>query len=253
MIYITGDVHADFTKFSTKRFPEQKHITKKDFVIVCGDFGIWEDNSSERYWLDWLEKKNFTILFVDGNHSNFDRLYSKEFPIINYHGGKAHKIRDNIFHLMRGYIFKLEGKTFFTFGGAQSHDIQDGILRLQDYKSLSDLVKDYNSRTRQGQMLRIEHLSWWKQELPSKKEMDRGIKNLEKNNFKVDYVITHCPPHEVCKWCGYYDTDKLIDYFDEILSRGLNFIQWWSGHLHKNQYGIYTKYNIVYHDFIRIV
>ena len=181
MIYITGDVHADFSKFSTKRFPEQKHITKKDFVIVCGDFGIWEDNSSERYWLDWLEKKNFTILFVDGNHSNFDRLYSKEFPIINYHGGKAHKIRDNIFHLMRGYIFKLEGKTFFTFGGAQSHDIQDGILRLQDYKSLSDLVKDYNSRTHQGQMLRIEHLSWWKQELPSKKEMDRGIKNLEKN------------------------------------------------------------------------
>ena len=77
MIYITGDVHADFSKFSTKRFPEQKHITKKDFVIVCGDFGIWEDNSSERYWLDWLEKKNFTILFVDGNHSNFDRLYSK--------------------------------------------------------------------------------------------------------------------------------------------------------------------------------
>ena len=78
MVYITGDTHAVFNRFSTKNFPEQKEMTKDDFVIVCGDFGgIWYDNEYERHWLKWLSEKPFTILYVDGNHENFDRLYSE--------------------------------------------------------------------------------------------------------------------------------------------------------------------------------
>ena len=54
MIYITGDCHGEFNKFSTAAFPEQKQMTKKDIVIVCGDFGgIWDTNKNsqhERYW-----------------------------------------------------------------------------------------------------------------------------------------------------------------------------------------------------------
>ena len=96
MIYITGDCHAEWNKFSTNNFPEQKEMTRDDFVIVCGDFGIWHDSKSERWWLDWLSEKNFTILFVDGNHENFDRLYSDEFESVDFHGGRAHKIRENI-------------------------------------------------------------------------------------------------------------------------------------------------------------
>ena len=60
MIYITGDTHGDFRRFSTDIFPEQKEMTKDDFVIICGDFGgIWcqEDNKkamrNENYWLDF--------------------------------------------------------------------------------------------------------------------------------------------------------------------------------------------------------
>ena len=51
-------------------------MTKNDYVIIAGDFGIWNDTKQERYNLDWLEDKPFTTLFVDGNHSNFDRLYA---------------------------------------------------------------------------------------------------------------------------------------------------------------------------------
>lgn len=104
MVYITGDTHADFSRFATRRFPEQKQLTKDDFMIVCGDFGVWHDCPEERYWFDWLSKKPFTLLFVDGNHENFDRL-NNDFSVIDFHGGKAHKIRDNVYHLMRGYIF----------------------------------------------------------------------------------------------------------------------------------------------------
>ena len=138
MVYITGDTHAVFTRFGTKVFPEQKEMTRDDFVIICGDFGgIWYDNAYEQYWLKWLSEKPFTILYVDGNHENFDRLYSDEFEVVDFHGGKAHKIRDNIYHLMRGYVFDLCGKKFFSFGGASSHDIQDGILEPSDYPSMS--------------------------------------------------------------------------------------------------------------------
>ena len=53
MVYITGDTHAVFNRFSTKNFPEQKEMTNDDFVIVCGDFGgIWYNNEYERRWRD---------------------------------------------------------------------------------------------------------------------------------------------------------------------------------------------------------
>lgn len=71
MIYVTGDIHGDPKRFGTFNFPEQKEMTKNDFVIVCGDFGLyWEKEESDReeYWLNWLEEKSFTMCFVEGNH-----------------------------------------------------------------------------------------------------------------------------------------------------------------------------------------
>ena len=135
MIYITGDCHGDFRRFSSEAFPEQKKMTRNDYVIVCGDFGLWHDTAEERYWLDWLEKKPFTILFVAGNHENYDRLGSDEFKVKFWHGGKVHVIRSNVLHLMNGYIFDICDKKIFAFGGAQSHDICDGILDEGDFAS----------------------------------------------------------------------------------------------------------------------
>ena len=97
---------------------------------MCGDFGYWHDTDIERNNLDWLESQPWTTLFVDGNHSNFDRL--KKLSVEEWNGGKVHKIRPHIIHLMRGQVFTINGKTFFTFGGAQSHDISDGILETDD-------------------------------------------------------------------------------------------------------------------------
>ena len=77
MIYITGDTHGDVRRFSTKSFPEQKEMNKCDYVVVLGDFGlVWDwkgESKHEKNWLDWLEDKPFTTLFIDGNHENNDR------------------------------------------------------------------------------------------------------------------------------------------------------------------------------------
>lgn len=257
MIYITGDCHGDFKKFSTKYFSEQKKMTKDDFVIVCGDFGgVWSygcSDATEKYWLDWLEEKPFTLLFVDGNHENFDRLYH-DFPVVKFHGGKAHKIRDNVYHLMRGYVFDLQGKKFFAFGGASSHDIDDGILQPKDFKTLNDMYKQWHYNTfKLGKIQRMNHVSWWSKELPLAYEMKRGIRELEKVNYEVDYVISHCAPQDIASMMshGNYKPDKLTMYFSEI-ARNLKFKKWYFGHYHRND-SFMSKFILLYYDIERIL
>lgn len=253
VVYITGDCHADWTRFNTKLFPEQNEMTRDDFVIVCGDFGLWDDSNRERWWFDWFEEKNFTLLFVDGNHENFDRLYSNEFEVVDFHGGKAHKIRENIYHLMRGYVFDLCGKKFFAFGGASSHDIDDGVLDEKDYESHRDLINDYRRRTERGEMLRINHISWWEQELPSDEEMAFGIYNLDKNGNEVDFVISHCCPHQIASLFshGFYEPDKLTAYFN-VVSETIKFSKWFFGHYHDNQQ-VMSRFIMLYEQIVRVV
>ena len=39
-VYVTGDTHGDWmNRLKTDSFPEQKEMTKDDYVIICGDFG----------------------------------------------------------------------------------------------------------------------------------------------------------------------------------------------------------------------
>ena len=249
-IYITGDIHGDPTRLSTGIFPEQKEMTKDDFVIICGDFGIiWKviESKEEKWWLKWLDDKPFTTLFVDGNHSNFDRLY--QYPAVDFHGGKAHKISDSVYHLMRGEVFDLQGKKFFTFGGASSHDIRDGILDpVIDADKIRKWRNDYDK------LFRINGVSWWQQELPSEEEMQNGLNNLKANDYKVDFVITHCAPQTVASVFSYglYEPDILTMYFNGLLDNGLEFDKWIFGHYHDNRQ-IMSKFIMLYEQIIRIV
>ena len=92
MVFITGDCHGNFRRFGRRYFPEQETMDREDYVIVAGDFGgVWADTPGETYWLDWLEQRPFTTLFVDGNHENFRRLDT--FPSHIWHGGHFHDNR----------------------------------------------------------------------------------------------------------------------------------------------------------------
>ena len=253
IIYITGDCHCDWgNKLNSKIFTEQKHMTRDDFVIVCGDFGIWDDDKTERYWLDWLEKKNFTLCFVDGNHENFDRLYGGEFEVVDFHGGKAHKIRDNVFHLMRGYVFNLCDKKIFAFGGASSHDIQDGILDRADFANDDDFVRVKKQWNKAKKFFRVNHESWWKEELPTQEEMDFGIKTLEDQNNKVDFIVTHCCPQNVVATFSNddYKSDILTEYFDSVAEKA-EFKKWFFGHYHDDKQ-VSDNYIMLYDQIIRI-
>lgn len=212
-IYITGDIHGKPQRFGSKNLlGKGLNISTGDVVIICGDFGMpWSDpwSEEEKYWLEWLEKKPFTVLFADGNHENFDLL--NKFPVIEKFGGKVHQLKKNIFHLMRGEVFEIEGKRFFAFGGATSTDM----------------------------CARTEHVSWWKEENFSIEEFDNAVSNLKKVDFTVDYVITHTAPKrfvesvpgaiERVRNCK---TSMLLSELEPMI----NYKKWFFGHFHLDYY-----------------
>jgi len=231
MIFITGDTHSniDIKKLSNKNFKQNESLTRNDYVIVAGDFGfIWDNSEEEKWWLKWFADKKYTILFVDGNHENHELLNS--YPIELWNGGKVHKITDNVIHLMRGQVFNINGKKIFTFGGATSIDKER----------------------------RIEHISWWKEELPTTRELNEGIDNLEKNNWEVDYVITHCCSGNTLKvvsaFGGFtydYEKDILNKYFDYIESK-LEYKHWYFGHYHLDIGSVEGNQTVIYQKVIHV-
>ena len=180
MIYVTGDIHGEIDRFN-ENFKEQQFLTKDDYLIVCGDFGLlWNNSEEEKQLRKTLEEKNFTTLFIDGNHENFNILNNYKVEIWN--GGKIHKISDSIIHLMRGQFFTIDNKKIFTLGGAASIDKEN----------------------------RIPYLSWWPEEVPNTSELREAFFNIYKNDCKADYILTHDCSDAILDKLGIYKY-KCID------------------------------------------
>lgn len=243
MIYVTGDTHIpiDIHKLSSRIFTDQESMTKDDYLIVCGDFGLIfnyretgfdvpscpEDicwSKEELFWYEWLNEKPFTTLWVDGNHENYDRL--KKYPVSEWYGGKVQKVSDSIIHLMRGQVYEIDGKRIFTLGGAQSHD--RGTVTGTEKKDI--------------------HKIWWREELPSKNEYDEALKNLSRYDNQVDYVFSHEAPGNVLLNEGLTQNDvsnHLWQIYDLV-----DFKVWYCGHHHVDEQ--FGRVRIIYDDIEKI-
>ncbi len=239
MIYVTGDVHCpiDVSKLNSKNFPEQKSMTKEDYLIILGDAGfLWRNviDNEEIYWLNWFANKKFTTLFLEGNHENHPKLLSgitapevvdkdgnymdqNGYVIERKFGGYVGKIFDSVYHLRRGEIYNIEGKKFFVMGGASSID----------------------------KLNRTQGIDWWPEEEPNTKEFNYGLDNLEKVNNTVDYILGHNAPEFILEkiYKDHKKRDSVSKFFDYIISF-VNFKKFYCGHIHG--YMFYEKYNILY-------
>lgn len=252
MIFITGDTHGEYDRFSNKRMKGQiSDVTDKDYIIVCGDFGLcWTKDETFNYYCKFFAQKEYTVLWIQGNHENYDMI--AEYPLEEWHGGMArHIVRDKVILLERGQVFEIEGKTFFTFGGASSHDVQGGILNRND----CDFDIERFKAIQQKLPFRIEHESWWKEELPNEEEMNEGRTNLEKHHYQVDYVLTHCAPTDIQN--KIYEesecvlqTDVLTDYLQEIEEK-LQYKHWYFGHYHMDAL-VDEKHTLLYYSFVAL-
>ena len=67
MIYITGDLHRDFTRVFA--FARKKQTTKEDILIVLGDVGInYYLDDSDKTLKEKLQELPLTLFCIQGNH-----------------------------------------------------------------------------------------------------------------------------------------------------------------------------------------
>ena len=102
---------------------------------------------------------------------------------------------------------------------------------------------------KRGAYFRIRDYSWWDLELPTEEEMQNGIKNLEKANYKVDYIITHCCPTNIQTLLNpSYKKDILTDYLQEI-SEKCEFNKWYFGHYHDYRQ-VNSQFTLLYENIV---
>ena len=252
MVYLISDLHGDFKVFTKKALKRCKYnITAEDYVIVLGDFGLcWSLDKEFIYNCKWLSNLPFTILFISGNHDNLDLLES--YPIEEWHGGNVHHVvRDKIIHLMNGQVFNIDGISIFTMGGAQSHDVQGGILD----RNASDFRIKKKQARKNNLPYRIIGESYWENEIPSLCEFAEGARNLARVGFEVDVILTHCTPRAVQEKLIQQgelkrdlEVNALTEYFD-YLEENVSYSHWFSGHIHLDAV-MNAKHTVVYHDFV---
>ena len=246
-IIVTGDIHGNpFQRLNLENFPEGKTFTKEDYVIILGDFGlVWDDSAMEHSCLNWLENKPWTTLFIDGNHENYDLL--NKFPIEEWGGGRVQKIRSSVIHLLRGEVYDIGGYKFLAMGGARSHDIQDGILEVGDPRIKIWKKDDFK-------LFRINHISWWEEEIPNEEERKNALKNLAENDYKVDYILTHEAPSSDVVLMDHllYHPDEYSKWLEMEIRQKVKYKKWFFGHYHLNL-DVNEKETCLFERRIRIV
>ena len=218
MVYLTGDTHGELDRFKHGRL---RWLGKRDIVVVLGDFGfVWDGSPEEQKRLDWLRRRPYTLLFLDGSHENYDLL--AQYPEQELFGGRVQSLGGNVYHVCRGSILELEGRRYLCFGGAESPDREE----------------------------REQGVNWWKQEMPSDEEYAFCEQNLNACGYTVDYVLTHDAPSRFLDFSVLPsgETNQLHQFLDKILLK-LHYDQWFFGCYHKD-IALSTKCRCVFCDVL---
>jgi len=200
-IVIMGDAHGEWAAL-------EKLIEKEnpDLLISVGDLGYWPKRGPGIVRAGSVEsffRDNKTkILFCPGNHENWDAIDER----------KSDEILPNVFYMPRGSTYTLDdGRKILFFGGSDSID----------------------------KAWRREGVSWFRQELPSKRHIDR----LDPND-KFDIVVSHTCPDELVgnmlkavgsTWEAGDPTTKYLSYILNTYKPPL----WYFGHWHIGKTGFF--------------
>lgn len=211
MIYITGDTHGRFER--VEKFCNTIGTSKEDILIILGDAGInFSGGERDRLKKEYLESFPITIFAIHGNHERrpqtIDTYKEKQ-----WRGGTVYyeEIYPTILFAKDGEIYDLDGKKTVVIGGAYSVDKEIRLLR---------------------------GWSWFEDEQPSKEVKECVEKQLDKENWSVDVVLSHTVPlkYEPVEVFMYgvdqnrvdKSTEEWLDYIEEELS----YKKWYAGHYH---------------------
>jgi len=221
-IFYAGDTHGylkHFHRIETEALKEAHSA-----IVQVGDFGILWPGGGKKM-VSYFEKRTkrgiYTApwYFCDGNHDNHDALDALH---AESDGSGVVEVAPNCFHVKRGTVLEIDGKSHIFCGGAKSTDRQDG----------------------RGDFTKSGHRVWWPQEDPSREDLELFNDNF--NLHKPEVVVTHDAPYTVDIYrTGRFD-DPTPRAFDMILRLSEHKPKLWLfGHHH-----IFKAYQVEEHEGI---
>ena len=225
-------------------------------LLVCGECGTpykrctWARNGKKRIVWRCISRLEFGTKYCHSSPTlDEEKLHQAILEALNEFAQADSEVKEDIcpsvLLLERGQVFDLNGKQIFTMGGASSHDIQGGILEPDDPLFLLK----FHALEARGTPFRVNHRSWWKEELPGPEEYLEARRNLDRAGWEVDYIITHCAPtsiqNELLRKRS--KPDELTDFLEEVRQR-CRFRYHFFGHYHGD--GIIQKRFVMLHKQI---
>ena len=225
MIYITGDTHRNFTRIA--KFCHDFKTTKKDILVILGDAGInYYGKIDDDILKGFLSALPITLFCIHGNHENRPSNI-KTYKVKKWNGGKVYVEKDypNLIFAKDGEIYNFNGTRILVIGGAYSVDKRQRI------------TFGYN---------------WWEDEQPSEEIKEYVEKNLEKNDWDVDIVLSHTVPLKYepievfLPGIDQSKVDKSTEIWMDNIEEKLSYKKWYAGHYHTEK--IKDKLRLMFND-----
>lgn len=210
-VYLTGDTHREF--YRIQQFCERMDTTTKDVMIILGDAGInYYCDHRDNNLKNELAELPITLFCIHGNHEERPYL-TGNYEEKEWHGGIAYieEAYPNLIFAQDGEIYDFNGKKAIAIGGAYSID---------KYYRLSN------------------GWQWFESEQADEETMAYVEAQLDKCDWRVDYVFSHTVPIEYEPTWAFIPgidqsrVDKTMEKWLQRISDNLNFEKWYAGHYH---------------------
>lgn len=161
-ILVCGDWHG-YTA-AAKACAKKADQEGCDVIVQVGDFGFWPHTDPEYVETvsRHLAKRDKWMVWIDGNHENFDVLYNTEWERTEE---GFWRIAPNVYYAPRGLRWRWDGVNFLALGGGYSID--------KDWRLAQGPIGQY----------------WWPQETITQRQVYEAIEG-----GAADVMFTHdCP------------------------------------------------------------
>lgn len=210
-LYITGDKHGDF--LSVFDFCSRTETSREDILIILGDAGInYHLNARDRELKELLSKLPITFFCIHGNHE--ERPYKIPTYKEKVCFGATAYVEDaypNLIFAKDGEVYTIDSNKIVTLGGAYSID---------------------------KYIRKITGRPWFPTEQADENIMQFARENLERHEWKVDYVLSHAAPTNFePRWAFIPGLPqelvdkKTIQWLQSVESK-LEYKCWFCGHYH---------------------
>lgn len=178
MICVTGPVLNETVFQRVAEDPLVLSMGKGDYLVFIGGNEITLPRADLKAEVCKYRKLPCSVLLVDGAYDDYDLL--AEHPVFPWNGGMTQSISRGITRLLRGQIFRIDGKKVLVLGGARTPG-RNEVGRYYD---------------------------WWPEQDLTEHDIEEAERNLDKNGRQVDIILSVEHPSD---WGGGAHGNPLLD------------------------------------------